>query len=512
MALANFFEKVNLSAAQRLRNHDRSAFEGKLLGQRIGVVFGDNAAMTNEGQCTLDLLVRLLARLYPNVCFQPEGEAAAAFAVTLKELAQQINPKIDFDSSEPITAHIVVGSLTGNISEAPAFYIGSKNWTAYYSTRQPQTCGETNNPFGAGAAACFAAVNLFRLLFTTELGGARIDDQFQFSVFSQCINDTGNVEPALPRAIRLTFTLIGTGAIGNGLLWSLLHLPRVEGRMLLIDNQTVALSNLQRYILMLQDHVDHYKVDVLHTLLSRHQELEIIRQPSRWQQVISELESQDMQVIATALDTKEDRFFVQSALPKSILNAWTSPAGVGVSRHPDFNSGPCLACLYLPTHLGKKETQKIADALGMPDWEEFIHNYLSNRIPIDEGFVENVHVRTGIPKENLSPFVGQLVENLYSEGICGGKVIEVMAFEAAQDMEVPLAHESAMAGILLAAELVIDAMQLRQEVLEPVTSINLTNRIHPYLQEELDKHYTGRCICQDKVFIERYNEKWQVSP
>ena len=147
----------------------------------------------------------------------------------------------------------------------------------------------------------------------------------------------------------------------------------------------------------------------------------------------------------------------------------------------------------------------------MPDGEEFIHNYLSNRRPIDDVFVEHVHAHTRIFKENLSPFVGQLVENLYSEGICGGKVLSVMAGEAAQDMEVPMAHESAMAGILLAAEIVIGALQLRHEVLAPVTSLNLSDQIHPYLQEELDKHYTGRCICQDEVFINCYKEKWYAT-
>ena len=206
------------------------------------------------------------------------------------------------------------------------------------------------------AAACFAAANLFRFLFATELGGVRIDDPFQFSVFSQCLKSTGTIEPPLPHSFRLGFSLIGTGAIGNGALWCLLHLPHIDGRILLIDDQTVALSNLQRYVLMVQDDVHHLKVEVLRNLLSWHLGLEVIPQPYKWQQVISGLEPTDIQVVATALDTKEGRFFVQSALPKSILNAWTSPAGIGVSRHPDFNNAPCLACLYLPTHLGKKET------------------------------------------------------------------------------------------------------------------------------------------------------------
>ena len=511
MALANFFDKVNLSAAQRLRDYDRTSFEGKLLGQYIGIAFANNAALTGEGQRILDLLVRLLSRLYPNICFLPEGDAANALAVTLKELALQINPKIHLEFSKPLTAQIVVGEFTNDLSETPAFFIGSNNWTAHFSTTQQQCCGPTINPFGAGAAACFAAANLFRFVFQVELGGVCLDDQFQFSVYSQSINNNETVEPVLPEPIRLHFSLIGTGAIGNSALWTLLQLPQLTGRILLIDDQSVALSNLQRYVLALQEHVDHPKVDVLHSLFSQHHELDVVPKRYKWQQVISKLDDADLKVVATALDTKEDRFFVQSSLPKSILNAWTSPIGIGVSRHPDFTSGPCLACLYLPTNSGKKETQKIADALGMPEGEEFIHNYLSNRLPIDDAFVEQVYTHTGIPKGNLLPFVGQLVENLYSEGICGGKVIEVITGEVAQDMEVPLAHESAMAGILLAAEVVINNMKLRLKAIEPVTNLNLTDKIHPYLQEELDKHYSDNCICQDKYFVERYNEKWPAS-
>jgi hypothetical protein len=40
------------------------------------------------------------------------------------------------------------------------------------------------------------------------------------------------------------------------------------------------------------------------------------------------------------------------------------------------------------------------------------------------------------------------------------------------------------------------------------TKIDLMHPIHPYLLEEEDKHYSGRCICQDETFKERYREKW----
>ncbi|RWB39739.1 MAG: hypothetical protein EOQ46_26245 [Mesorhizobium sp.] len=59
----------------------------------IGVAFDEQACST-EGKASLDLLVRLLSRLYPSICFLPAGEAAESLAKVLANLARSINSQI----------------------------------------------------------------------------------------------------------------------------------------------------------------------------------------------------------------------------------------------------------------------------------------------------------------------------------------------------------------------------------------------------------------------------------
>lgn len=76
------------------------------------------------------------------------------------------------------------------------------------------------------------------------------------------------------------------------------------------------------------------------------------------------------------------------------------------------------------------------------------------------------------------------------------------------NIEVPSAFESALAGILLAAEIVIDAKKLRKEELPTISRINLLRPISKYINENQSKHHIGRCICHDKDFRAVYDEKW----
>ena len=278
----------------------------------------------------------------------------------------------------------------------------------------------------------------------------------------------------------------------------------------MIDKETVSSSNLQRYVLMFQDHITHPKVDLIQKMFeAKSSGVNIQAYPFSWQAVVSALPQKHLQLVATALDTKTERVFVQSALPQKIINAWTSPDCIGVSRHFDFGNEVCLACLYLPMAKVKSESEKIAEALNMGQNEPFIRQYLANNAPIDDQFVKVVSQLGGIDFEKLSIYKQQPVRVLYSEGICGGRIMAVRNNGGVpQDMEVPLAHESAMAGILLMAEVVIESLQLRLQPIEPLTKINLMKPLHQFLREKEGKHYSGRCLCQDDVFKERHKEKW----
>src|SRR5258705_136413 len=108
------------------------------------------------------MLVRLLARLYPKLHLQClDGQSQER--EHLHELATSINPFIDLNDQAPTTV-IVIGDIK---VEFPVLtiYAGSDQWLAKFSRNSPQLCGDSVNRFGAGAAACIAAANLFRHVF-----------------------------------------------------------------------------------------------------------------------------------------------------------------------------------------------------------------------------------------------------------------------------------------------------------------------------------------------------------
>ena len=506
MALANFFDKISLSAAQRIKQYDRSAFQDKLLTTRITIVYGDNAVVTKEGTVALDLVVRILARLYPNLQFFNLAQDARGSAITnaLRTTALSINPELTINEGGVPHICLVIGEVRGFTPVGRCFYVGSNGWKALFSVNSALRCGETQNPFGAAAAVCIAAANIFRFVFADELDNPTLDSELCFSVFSQRIEAQDEQEPLLPEEIRLGFTLVGTGAIGNAVLWTLLQLNELSGFINLIDDQDVSLTNLQRYALMSQKHVDKSKVVELKKMFDHFPNLSVNLFPHKWQSVIGSLLPKDLELLMVALDSKEERLLIQAALPKKIINAWTSQQDIGVSRHFNFSDSVCLSCLYLPKQKQKSESVKIAESLKLP--EHLVRSYIANSIPVDDAFIFLVAQSLNVDINQLRPYIGKPVQIFFSEGICGERIIS--SGSGSQDLEVPLAHESILAGILAAAEIVIESVQLRDYEIEPLTKINLLMPIHKFLQEEEGKNAASRCICTDPVFVNRFKEKW----
>ena len=110
-----------------------------------------------------------------------------------------------------------------------------------------------------------------------------------------------------------------------------------------------------------------------------------------------------------------------------------------------------------------------------------------------------------------SPYVGRSIRELWVEGVCGGGIIPLGATgDAPREMQVPLAFQSALAGVLLSAETVCDVLLagaqretfVRQfDVLRPVGD--------PSPQRALTAG-TGSCICEDPDFIAAYMAKYKT--
>ena len=98
MALANFFDKASLGLSQILKGCDRNELERLLWDRTVGIFYDENASTSKEGRATLDLTVRLLARLYPKI--RIESTYANELKDQLAALAKSINPVIDITDVE----------------------------------------------------------------------------------------------------------------------------------------------------------------------------------------------------------------------------------------------------------------------------------------------------------------------------------------------------------------------------------------------------------------------------
>ena len=440
-----------------------------------------------------DLLVRLLARLYPLIVIREEEEGGGGEHVSA--LARRINPRIDL-SGQP-TIEVVVGTARPRWKTARTVFAGSKGWSARLSTHDPQGCGASNNPFGAGLAACLAAADVFRHVF---LPGAEPDGECEIAVpnAGEWATDNGDVHGNVGSCV-----LAGAGAIGNAVAWALSR-TRVEGSLEIVDHESVDLGNLQRYVLAERD--DEKRRKALFLVGGFNGNLSASAHDCTLAEFLQK-KSHKVDNLLLALDSAKDRCAAQASLPRRVANAWTQPGDLGVSSH-DFLEGACVNCLYLPDGEQKNEDQIIADSFGVPERLMQVRMLLYKNEGAPRDLLVAIATARDLPLAKLVPFEGRQLRALYREGFCGGAVIPLGDLgRPANDVHVPLAHQSALAGVLLAAAGVrmglsgrVDSVVTQYDVLKPQERF----QVYPAAKDAGE-----RCICQDADYREVYRRKYR---
>jgi hypothetical protein len=490
MAIADYFGRNAVAAAQAITGLDAERLMEKLQEVRVGITLGRDT-QGSEGQALTDMLIRLLARLYPTLCIRGTSKSHVAAA---EDLAMRINPKIELIGAP--TVEIVVGSARPQKGKALRIFAGSNGWTSAISTSRPQSCGDTIVPFGAGAAACIAAANLFRAVF---LAKPQLDNDVIFSIpGSESMRRGGKTVPHIDG----TFVLAGAGAIGNAAAWALARMA-VRGSLDIVDHETIDLGNLQRYVLA--DRIDEHVPKA--ALAARYFGGNLIAKPHEMD-IARFLESVNHRVdfLLLALDSARDRRACQASLPRWILNAWTQPGDLGVSAH-DFLHGACVQCLYLPSGVEQSEDAIIANALGVLDRLMQVRTLLYRNDGVPRDLLDAIAAARSIPIDRLVPFEGRPLRKLYVDGFCGGAVIPLGEVGTPRsDVHVPLAHQSALAGVLLAALGVQKALSGIDG--SQVTQINVLKALAEEPTRAVAKDPRGICICQDDDYRNSYQRKF----
>lgn len=506
MALANFFDKSALAASQILSGYDRTAFESRLLNCPVELAFDQSGIKSAEAKATLDLTIRLLARLYPVLILTELEGGTTGLKQDLTNVALSINPAIEFQSESPVTTIVVGNSIIER--ETPVFYIGSERWTVRFSPEKPVGSGMSLNPLAAGAAACFGAANVFRQVFGDQLQNARLDTAFNLSLIDFEKISSSNEEPddeigslsvGLPETV-----LVGLGAIGNGVVWALSKMPLLEGTLHLVDPEGIDLSNLQRYVLAEQEHVGQHKTELAASYLGA-STLSIALHRGNWASFLNDRGNWNIDTVIVAVDSAKDRIAIQGALPSTILNAWTQSTDLGVSRHLDFLDNACLACLY-PQRQGKKsESLLIAESFGLPQDEVQLREMVYNNTKINDFWLAKIAEAKSVPLDLLTPYIDKPIKEFYHTVFCGGILI---GHENNRQVETPMVFQSALAGIFLASELVMISQRLRSHLLPTMTRIDLLRPLGDHLNEAVLKREDSNCICQDQDFRNQYKGKY----
>ncbi|MEG8027655.1 E2 ligase fold family C protein [Sphingomonas aerolata] len=510
MGFAPFFDRARQSVGQALRGVGLADLERRLEGVIVTIAFDATAEGSLEARRTLDLSARLAARLYPNMRILPLHRGSD-LADELTRLVKAINPAITLANGQPHGLRevaLVVGSTRHQANVV--VYAGSEGWIAKVSTSGPVGSVNSGNPFGAGAAACLGMANVFRAVFADLLPHAGLDDDAALSLLNF---ETGTRAANLDLGASVDIAavqLVGVGAVGNAFLWSIARVPGIVGTLHPVDHETVELSNLQRYVLTTMADDEAVKITLAKRELAGSR-LKVVPSRGTWSDHVGRSAGARYDLVAVALDSARDRILVQSSLPRRIVNAWTQDGDLGISRHGFDGEQACLACLYLPHGKRRSLDEIVAGELGL-DHETYkmrLRDMLVVSSPVGEAFAREVAAAGGHDPAPLMAHAGLPLRAFRQRAVCGGLVMRAGDGSGA-DVEVPLAFQSALAGVMLAAEVVAERTGIREvrpatrsvvDLLRPLTS-------RPTFNVLKRASVAVRCICEDPDWQDAYRVKW----
>lgn len=489
MALADYFERDAQAVSQVVAGFDAEAFRARMSGLEVGLAFGPDVQASSEGCALADLLVRLLARFYPSLSiFGPSG----AMSDDLARLAQAINPAIEHPTRRPAVG-VVIGLDAKPFRRS--VFAGSNGWAGSANMRAPLAVGKSDHPFGPGIAACLCAGLLFRILVGNEPPSG---ETASLSGSSRTL--------AKRRKESFDGQLVGAGAIGHAAAWTLARTPD-EGRLDIIDPETIELSNVQRYVMATRADEGATKAPFLASAFGGSLHAESFE--GDWAAFV---ESHGFQqpLAMLALDSAGDRRAAQWGLPRRIINAWTQPGDLGVSAHSQFGGeGACVDCLYVPDSRQPNEDEIYAAALGVPARLEEVRTLLHQGSPVGDSFLDAVAVGLDRPRELLASFAGAQIRELYVRGICGGGILPLGSTGRVRAaVHVPLAHQSALAGVLLAAR-AVETHRTNEPAITEVTQLDILRSIPPHPTHP--RRPRLECVCRDPDYVKAFRAKWSAA-
>lgn len=480
----------------------------KLKSSKIGVYISYSWYNTQNGIIMLEFLIDILIRMFTTIIIEIEGMQIQEPGIHLYSLAQRaksINRNIFIGSIDVCSASIMIGNSKKN--KKCDIYISSNGWESYTGFEMIDINAENSstNPIGAALSAAMGAAEIFKYVLRDEFKSANKKLKFNYthlSAFDYSVNSRGTENPDLPEYINIgETTLIGAGAVGMAFV-SVLKYLNVAGELVVVDNDKVDASNLDRYMGIYADSINVYKTDVVKNTLSHVHGLNITGINNKYQQYAENF-GRFIDIAICTVDNDEARQELQSDLPRLILNGATDQSTFSISRH-DFLHEACLGCVY-PIEKNKFiNEERFSRMLGIPVGN-FTYRY-ENNVPLAEGDIERIKKHINSQEVNLSLKVGMTLRDFLADrDICGR-----IRLPGNYQIHGTIGFVSAMPGILLAGEL-IKERYFKKNVLNNLFHVNTL--VGPSKNSLQLRHKIKECssYCYDPIMVGVYKDKYKSS-
>lgn len=488
MALAPFFERVFGALGGHLAI-SRESLTTALQGVTVGINLGDD--LQQNDIWIAELATNLVARLYPRIAITgPDVQASK-----LRDLALSINPNIEFMGNTPNTATIAVGvgDTRGEL------FPSASGWVARLNHKAAKRSGPSN-PYSAGSAASFACAELFRQIFLKT--SPERDISVSLIKFDRTTGAAWELKPTDLGDVLF----VGAGAVGNAALWALGRDKKLRGEITVVDPEAVELSNLQRYVLAQNVDIGKAKTELAEREL-KNTKLKVKTAQLKLDKFAETPKNRKIPTTVVSVDNVDGRRVAQALLPRLVINGWTGDHGLGSSWHVFSHDAACLACLYHPRARGVSATEQAAKALGLtPDRAALL--WVTHQ-PLSDADIHAAADALGVKESVLNPWRGRYLGDFYTDVVCGAVPLDVTGVGRVE--MVPLAHQSALAGLLMATELLKRTQTSLEKLSQRETLVSWDDIIRPppSIWKKPRPREPG-CICGDEIYQSVYRKKWRL--
>lgn len=471
------------------------------------------------------LAANLLARLYPKIGVIGAGDVRSVAVSVISA----INPSCEIAAAEETDIDYTIRFAAGS-PRPNTVTVWPSSWNVIVDGGPAGMAVDTAAPPTVSAACAAAAVGVgevFRGVFAAELEERGRTEPTPAAFNLVTLGTATDDAPVVDPPDLGSFYLVGAGAIGQAALYTLKHAD-VTGTVCVVDPEPVELSNLQRYVLTTDGDVGIGKTDLAVRAFNG-TTLAVHPIPSKWSAGLVRFD--EPRPVLVAVDSEEDRIAVQASLPGPIYNAYTDPRDLGWSRHERFGDEPCLACLYWPA--GKRPSRHEQIAASLRQHELRVLAYLVSRVPAGEplpvqaipsipgsqqqppeaeawaktSILDDVAAAAEIDRSALEAWDARPLGDLYQEGICGGALLGTRIGEVPRDVLVPLVHQSAYAGVMLATQLIVASVPELRQLRPPQIEGRYNVLSGPEQRLPVPRARGEVCLCTDPDFVAVYKSK-----